>query len=84
MANGLVTVVVDGNDGTFSVDGVAGYGKLVDGGDHGDSYNYSPPAGDAVVDTPDTVHGRRWAIAARCGPWSRWWRTTPGPTTSTA
>jgi alpha-mannosidase len=55
MANGLVTVVVDGNDGTFSVDGVAGYGKLVDGGDHGDSYNYSPPAGDAVVDTPDTV-----------------------------
>ena len=55
MANGLVTVAVDRTDGTFSLDGVAGYGKLVDGGDHGDSYNYSPPAGDAVVDTPDAV-----------------------------
>jgi len=55
LGNGLVTVVVDGSDGTFSVDGVAGFGKLVDGGDHGDSYNYSPPAQDRIVDTPDTV-----------------------------
>ncbi len=55
MANGLVTVQVDRADGTFSVDGVAGFGKLVDGGDHGDSYNYSPPAGDRIVDTPDAV-----------------------------
>ena len=29
----------------FAIDGVAGYGRLVDGGDHGDSYNYSPPLG---------------------------------------
>ncbi len=55
LTNGLVTVVVDGRDGTFSVDGVAGYGRLVDSGDHGDTYNYSPPAVDSVVDTPDQV-----------------------------
>jgi hypothetical protein len=55
MTNGLVTVAVRRDDGTFSIDGVAGFGKLVDGGDHGDSYNYSPPAGDRLVDTPDTV-----------------------------
>jgi len=55
MTNGLVTVAFDANDGTFAIDGVAGFGRLVDCGDHGDSYNYSPPAGDRVVDTPDTV-----------------------------
>lgn len=53
ISNGLVKVEVDHTDGTFSVDGVPGYGRLVDGGDHGDSYNYSPPAGDKLVDTPD-------------------------------
>jgi alpha-mannosidase len=55
VTNGLVTVTVDDRDGTFSLEGVAGYGRLVDGGDHGDSYNYSPPAGDRIVDTPDDV-----------------------------
>jgi mannosylglycerate hydrolase len=55
MTNGLVTVAFDSNDGTFAVDGVTGFGRLVDGGDHGDSYNYSPPAGDRIVDTPDHV-----------------------------
>ena len=55
LANGLVTVVVDPTDGTFAVDGVPGYGRLVDGGDHGDTYNYSPPGVDTVVDTPDAV-----------------------------
>ena len=34
---------------------VAGLGRLVDGGDGGDTYNYSPPAADRVVDTPDAV-----------------------------
>ena len=43
LTNGLVTVVIDPTDGTFALDGVAGYGRLVDGGDHGDTYNYSPP-----------------------------------------
>jgi mannosylglycerate hydrolase len=55
MNNGLVTVAVNRQDGTFSIDGVTGFGKLVDGGDHGDSYNYSPPAGDRLVETPDSV-----------------------------
>ncbi len=55
MKNGLVTVAVSRDEGTFSVDGHAGFGRLVDGGDQGDSYNYSPPAGDRFVDTPDTV-----------------------------
>ena len=55
VANGLVTVTVDPDDGTFAVDGVAGFGRLVDGGDHGDSYNYSPPATDQLVDHPEEV-----------------------------
>ena len=32
-----------------------GYGRLVDGGDLGDSYNYSPPRQDSFVDTPESV-----------------------------
>ncbi|HTZ10544.1 MAG TPA: hypothetical protein VMB72_15830 [Acidimicrobiales bacterium] len=55
LANGLVTVAVDPADGTFALNGVPGYGRLVDGGDFGDSYNYSPPAGDRLVDSPDAV-----------------------------
>ena len=55
IGNGLVEVVVDDSDGTFSLGGVPGFGRLVDGGDHGDSYNYSPPASDRVVDVPDAV-----------------------------
>lgn len=53
--NGLVTLSVDPVDGTFAVDGRPGYGRLVDGGDLGDSYNWSPPAADRLVDTPDEV-----------------------------
>ena len=66
LSNGLVTVVVDADTGTFSLDGHAGFGRLVDGGDLGDSYNYSPPAGDSVVDAPG--RGGRWRSpsAARC------------------
>jgi len=55
LRNGLVTVVVNATDGTFSLDGVAGYGRLVDGGDVGDSYNYSPPQADRFVDAPTRV-----------------------------
>ncbi len=55
LRNGLVTVVVDPADGTFSVDGLAGFGRLADGGDLGDSYNYSPPRQDVVVDVPESV-----------------------------
>src|ERR1019366_4475802 len=44
--------------GTFSVDGKEGYGQLVDGGDLGDSYNYSPPRHDTLVDAPVAVSVR--------------------------
>jgi mannosylglycerate hydrolase len=53
--NGLVAIVLSAEDGTFSLNGVPGYGKLVDGGDLGDSYNYSPPGQDSFVDTPTAV-----------------------------
>ena len=55
LANGLVEVVVDATDGTWSLGGKPGYGRLVDDGDIGDTYNYNPPATDAVVDRPDSV-----------------------------
>ncbi len=55
LRNGLVTVVVDPSDGTYSIDGIAGFGRLVDGGDHGDTYNYSPPTTDTVVEQPRSV-----------------------------
>ena len=58
IANGLTTVVVDPSDGTFSVDGAAGMGRIVDGGDLGDSYNYSPPSDDRLVDAPERVSVR--------------------------
>ena len=32
-----------------------GVGRLVDGGDEGDSYNYAPPAEDHLVEDPDDV-----------------------------
>ena len=52
LTNGLVSVAVDPGRGTFSVNGREGYGQLVDGGDLGDSYNYSPPRQDTLVDEP--------------------------------
>ncbi len=55
LTNGLVTVVVSGTNGTFSIDGHGGLGRLVDGGDLGDSYNYSPPRDDTLVDVPESV-----------------------------
>jgi hypothetical protein len=60
LANDQIRVVVDLADGTYAIetnDGlrVAGLGRLVDGGDGGDTYNYSPPQTDRVVDTPDAV-----------------------------
>ncbi len=58
LSNGLVSVEVDESIGTFSLDGRAGYGRLVDGGDFGDSYNYSPPGQDSIVDTPESVSVR--------------------------
>jgi mannosylglycerate hydrolase len=55
VSNGLVSVEVDETLGTFSLNGLAGYGQVVDGGDLGDSYNYSPPGQDTIVDVPSAV-----------------------------
>ncbi|HEX7083711.1 MAG TPA: hypothetical protein VF186_06325 [Gaiellaceae bacterium] len=56
--NGLVRVEVAA-DGTFDVTGggaaLRGVGRLVDGGDAGDSYNWAPPARDTLVDAPGAV-----------------------------
>ena len=32
-----------------------GVGRIVDGGDFGDSYNYGPPSHDAIVESPTAV-----------------------------
>ena len=58
---------------------VAGLGRLVDGGDGGDTYNYSPPAADRVVDPPDAVRVTTARSAARCAPACRSTPTTRGP-----
>ncbi len=55
LANDLVNVEIDPATGTFSIDGVPGYGQLIDGGDEGDTYNYSPPLSDSIVDSPTSV-----------------------------
>ncbi len=59
LANGLLSIDVDA-DGTLRLstpDGtsVAGVGRIADGGDYGDSYNYAPPATDTIVDRPRSV-----------------------------
>ncbi len=59
LANGLVSVDVDADTGTFSVDGIVGFGRLVDDGDAGDTYNWCPPEINAVIDTPIEVSVER-------------------------
>ena len=53
--NGLTRLEIDVGAGTLSVDGLAGLDRLIDGGDEGDTYNYSPPAVDTVIDCPERV-----------------------------
>ena len=60
LTNGVVAVEAGQTDGTVSVAGaegrlVSGLGRLVDDGDAGDTYNWSPPDGDQVVERPDDV-----------------------------
>jgi mannosylglycerate hydrolase len=55
LANGIVTVTVNPADGTYTLDDRPGLGRLVDGGDCGDTYNWCPPARDTLVDRPDSV-----------------------------
>ncbi|WSA81705.1 alpha-mannosidase [Streptomyces sp. NBC_01799] len=59
LSNGLVEVSIAA-DGTLDVAGadgtvLRGVGRLVDGGDRGDSYNYAPPARDVLVSEPSEV-----------------------------
>jgi mannosylglycerate hydrolase len=58
--NGLVRVAVDPAGGTFAVataDGMRleGLNRYVDGGDGGDTYNWSPPEEDRLVSSPEEV-----------------------------
>ena len=76
-------MVVDPADGTFSLDGVPGYGRLVDGGDHGDTYNYSPPTDDTVVDMPTSVVVTAGEDGPGPGDRSTSWPRTRGRSTST-
>ena len=59
LTNEHLRVVVDASDGTYAIETtglrVKGCGRLVDDGDGGDTYNYSPPADDTVVDRPEAV-----------------------------
>jgi hypothetical protein len=59
LANESVQVTIDPATGTYAIDAAGlhlpGCGRLVDGGDGGDTYNYSPPATDLVVDRPVAV-----------------------------
>ncbi len=60
LANGHLSATVDHETGLVALESdegvvVAGANRLVDGGDGGDTYNYSPPADDRVVDVPTSV-----------------------------
>lgn len=55
LANEHVRIDVNPSDGTWAVNGHAGLGRLIDGGDCGDTYNWCPPDTDTLVDTPDAV-----------------------------
>ncbi|HWC38401.1 MAG TPA: glycoside hydrolase family 38 C-terminal domain-containing protein [Acidimicrobiales bacterium] len=55
MRNGLVTVAIDPAKGSFALDGCHDLDRLVDEGDQGDTYTWSPPAHDTVVDRPEAV-----------------------------
>jgi alpha-mannosidase len=59
LENEHLRVEVDPSTGTYAITSgelrVSGLGRLVDGGDGGDTYNYSPPAVDRIVDAPDGV-----------------------------
>ncbi|HEY8846234.1 MAG TPA: hypothetical protein VIM24_06205 [Candidatus Limnocylindrales bacterium] len=55
LSNGLISVAV-AEDGTLAIEGggvrLTGVGRIVDGGDYGDTYNYGPPTDDRIVERP--------------------------------
>lgn len=70
LTNGLVTVVPDPGDGTLTITDhrsgrtARGLGRIVDDGDAGDTYNWSPPEGDRLVERPLEVE----VVRAEAGP----------------
>ena len=70
LSNGLVELTV-GGDGTIRLRGngaeLVGVGRLVDGGEFGDSYNYAPPAHDRLVEIPLGVTVERTAAGPLLG-----------------
>ncbi len=58
LANGHIEVIVD-DDGTFRLTGggvtLEGVGRIVEGGDAGDSYNFGPPPDDRLVERPEAM-----------------------------
>ncbi|MBK5289015.1 MAG: alpha-mannosidase [Acidimicrobiia bacterium] len=82
LANEHLEVNVDQQTGTYTIttgDGTVarGLGRLVESGDGGDTYNYSPPTNDVVIDHPEavtvTLH-ERGAVRSqlRVVTWYRW------------
>ncbi|HET7486996.1 MAG TPA: glycoside hydrolase family 38 C-terminal domain-containing protein [Acidimicrobiales bacterium] len=61
-----VDVASDGTLRLTTADGLscAGLGRLVDGGDAGDVYDWSPPSEDRLVETPESVR----VVAVESGP----------------
>ncbi len=60
LAHEYLEVEVDPHTGTYTIttaDGIvaSGLGRLVEGGDGGDTYNYSPPVDDLIIDRPEAV-----------------------------
>ena len=53
LENGLIRIEVSA-DGTFSLGGASGLGRIVRGLDVGDSYNYGPPDEDVLVSGPES------------------------------
>ena len=64
LANSQVSATI-ADDGTFELAGggavLRGVGRIVDGGDYGDTYNYGPPAFDRLVEEPRSVTVRATA-----------------------
>ncbi len=59
MTNGKLMIEVDPLTGDFSLNGVGGYGALVDEGDTGDTYNFCPLPGEDPISHPRAVKVRK-------------------------
>ena len=64
--------------------GLAGFGRLVHGGDVGDTYNWCPPDNDVEIDAPGAVAVASASSRVRFGPGSASRRRTAGPNATVA